>query len=168
MTFVLVNVVDPTARAMPASMYLSDLENGQDLQTTGSYSIAFAGDTYVSEDEAAAFAAQFASLPQIVPDPGSAQAIALEQVMARGWSQTEFSCLVELWMHESNWRVNAQNKSSGAYGIPQALPGTKMATVGSDWMTNPATQITWGLNYIHARYGTPCGAWSIWLHRGWY
>jgi hypothetical protein len=103
-----------------------------------------------------------------VPDPGTAQAIAYEMVLARGWDQGEFDCLVALWNRESHWNVYAHNTSSGAYGIPQALPGTKMATAGADWATNPATQITWGLGYIAARYGTPCGAWGHSEAKGWY
>ena len=85
-----------------------------------------------------------------------------------GWSEAEYSCLVALWARESNWNVYAHNPASGAYGIPQALPGDKMASVGSDWATNPATQITWGLNYIAGRYGTPCAAWQTSESRGWY
>lgn len=106
--------------------------------------------------------------PSVVPDPGSAQAIAFDMVAARGWGTGEFDCLVALWKKESGWRVNAHNKSSGAYGIPQALPGTKMASAGADWETNPATQIAWGLGYIGGRYGTPCGAWGHSQARGWY
>jgi hypothetical protein len=101
------------------------------------------------------------------PDPGSAQAIALELVTARGWGNDQYSCLVSLWNKESGWRVNAYNPS-GAYGIPQALPGSKMATAGADWQTNPATQITWGLNYISGVYGTPCGAWGHSQSFNWY
>jgi hypothetical protein len=106
-------------------------------------------------DENGAFAP-----PAVTPDPGSAKAIAQGMVSARGWGDEQFSCLVSLWNKESGWRVNAMNPSSGAYGIPQSYPGNKMASVGADWKTNPATQITWGLNYISARYGSPCGAWS--------
>lgn len=106
--------------------------------------------------------------PFVSPDPGSAQAIAYEMVTARGWGDDQFACLVALWKKESGWRVNAYNKSSGAYGIPQALPGSKMASAGSDWETNPATQISWGLGYIKGRYGTPCGAWDHSQRRGWY
>lgn len=102
------------------------------------------------------------------PDPGTAKAIALEMVLARGWDQSQYDCLVSLWNKESGWNVYAQNRSSGAYGIPQALPGTKMATAGADWQTNPATQITWGLGYISGRYGTPCGAWAKSQASGWY
>jgi uncharacterized protein YabE (DUF348 family) len=109
-----------------------------------------------------------APAPVIDVDPGSAQAIARDMLAARGWGGDQFSCLVQLWNHESGWRVNAANRSSGAYGIPQALPGSKMASVADDWRTNPATQITWGLGYISGRYGTPCGAWSSFQAKGWY
>ena len=92
------------------------------------------------------------------------------QLMAaqRGFTGEQWSCLDSLWQRESNWNPSAQNPSSGAYGIPQALPGSKMATVAADWRTNPATQITWGLDYIVARYGTPCGAWSHSQSHNWY
>ncbi len=102
------------------------------------------------------------------PDPGTAQAIARDMVAARGWGAEQYDCLYALWMKESNWNVYAMNKSSGAYGIPQSLPGSKMATVGSDWQTNPVTQITWGLGYITARYGNPCGAWDHSKAKNWY
>ncbi|MDB6426550.1 transglycosylase SLT domain-containing protein [Curtobacterium sp. 20TX0008] len=101
------------------------------------------------------------------PNPGSAQEIAQQMVAARGWGSEQFNCLVSLWNKESGWRVNAYNPS-GAYGIPQALPGSKMATAGADWQTNPATQITWGLNYISGVYGTPCGAWGHSQSYNWY
>ena len=100
--------------------------------------------------------------------PGSAQEIGKQLAADRGWGDDQFACLLPLWSHESGWRVNAANTSSGAYGIPQALPGSKMASVAGDWQTNPATQITWGLNYIAGRYGDPCGAWSSFQAKGWY
>ncbi len=103
-----------------------------------------------------------------IPDPGTAQAIAYELVLAKGWSGSEFDCLVALWNRESHWNVYAHNTTSGAYGIPQALPGSKMASVGADWATNPKTQIVWGLGYIQARYQTPCGAWGHSERKGWY
>ncbi|GAB6900865.1 aggregation-promoting factor C-terminal-like domain-containing protein [Kineosporia succinea] len=86
----------------------------------------------------------------------------------RGWSSSQFSCLDSLWTKESGWNYQATNPSSGAYGIPQSLPGSKMASAGSDWQTNPVTQIRWGLDYIADRYGTPCGAWSHSQSVGWY
>jgi len=102
------------------------------------------------------------------PDPGSAKAIAKELLAKKGWGEGEYSCLVSLWNKESGWNVNAHNDASGAHGIPQALPGVKMASVGSDWRTSARTQIIWGLGYISGRYGTPCGAWASSEARGWY
>jgi hypothetical protein len=84
------------------------------------------------------------------------------------WCGNQFVCLVTLWNHESGWRVDAHNRSSGAHGIPQSLPGNKMASAGPNWYTNPHTQIKWGLKYIKARYGTPCSALSSWNYKGWY
>ncbi|MFD7311160.1 ubiquitin-like domain-containing protein [Promicromonospora sp. NPDC059942] len=101
-------------------------------------------------------------------DPGSARALGQAMAAERGWGADEFSCLDQLWQKESGWRWNADNPSSQAYGIAQANPGSKMATVGSDWLTNPATQIEWGLGYISGRYGTPCGAWAHSVEIGWY
>jgi hypothetical protein len=106
--------------------------------------------------------------PFVSPDPGTAQSIAYDMVTARGWGDDQFACLVALWSKESGWRVNAYNAGSGAYGIPQSLPGSKMASAGADWETNPATQISWGLGYITGRYGNPCGAWDHSVRVGWY
>ncbi|NLI04468.1 MAG: DUF348 domain-containing protein [Actinomycetaceae bacterium] len=100
--------------------------------------------------------------------PGTSRAIAAEMVAARGWSESEFACLDTLWQRESGWNHLAMNPYSGAYGIPQSLPGSKMASAGADWQTNPATQIAWGLSYISGRYGTPCGALSHSYSVGWY
>ena len=86
-----------------------------------------------------------------------------------GWSVSgQFGCLDQIYVHESGWKVYATNPSSGAYGIPQSLPGDKMASAGSDWQTNPATQLQWGLDYIAGRYGDPCSAWSFWQAHNWY
>src|SRR5665811_1867991 len=86
----------------------------------------------------------------------------------RGWGDGEFSCLDSLWTKESGWNWSANNGSSGAYGIPQSLPGDKMASAGSDWATNPVTQIKWGLGYIASTYGTPCSAWAHSQAMNWY
>ena len=103
-----------------------------------------------------------------IPSPGTAQSIAYQLLPSFGFdAKTQFGCLNNIWMRESGWRVNAAN-ASGAYGIPQALPGSKMATAGPDWQTNATTQIKWGLGYIKGRYGTPCGAWGFWEAHGWY
>jgi hypothetical protein len=106
--------------------------------------------------------------PVPVTPSGSAQQIALGMLGSYGWSSGQFSCLVSLWNEESGWNVTASNPSSGAYGIPQALPGSKMASAGADWQTSAATQIRWGLGYIKADYGSPCGAWSHEEADGWY
>jgi len=86
----------------------------------------------------------------------------------RGWGGQQFDCLSSLWTKESGWRWDANNSSSGAFGIPQSLPGSKMASAGSDWATNPITQIKWGLYYISNRYGTPCSAWAQSQAANWY
>jgi hypothetical protein len=85
-----------------------------------------------------------------------------------GFKIDQFPCLDKLWKKESGWNHRAKNPSSGAYGIPQSLPGSKMASEGSDWKTSPATQIKWGLGYIEGRYDTPCNAWSHSQNTGWY
>jgi hypothetical protein len=94
--------------------------------------------------------------------------IALALLPEFGFDSDQFGCLDSLWSRESGWRVDANNASSSAYGIPQALPGSKMASVGADWAYNPETQIRWGLGYIAGRYGTPCSAWSHSQSSGWY
>ena len=85
-----------------------------------------------------------------------------------GYGDDDYSCFNNIIIRESKWRIDATNPSSGAYGIPQALPGSKMASAGSDWRTNPATQIIWSLGYMKDRYGSPCAAWSFKRSRGWY
>jgi resuscitation-promoting factor RpfB len=109
------------------------------------------------------------SVETSAPAPtGSVKEIGQQMAAARGWTGEEWTCLELLWERESGWNYQAANPSSGAYGIPQALPGSKMGTAGSDWATNPATQIEWGLGYIADRYGTPCGAWGHSESVGWY
>jgi hypothetical protein len=100
--------------------------------------------------------------------PTDPRDIAMTMLADYGWSTSEFSCLDSLYTSESNWNVTAENSYSGAYGIPQALPGDKMASFGSDWQTSAQTQLEWGLSYIQDRYGSPCGAWSFWQSNNWY
>lgn len=85
-----------------------------------------------------------------------------------GFSEDQFGCLDSLWYKESKWNVYADNPTSSAYGIPQALPGSKMSSAGADWATNPVTQIRWGLGYIQDRYGSPCSAWGHSQSHNWY
>jgi resuscitation-promoting factor RpfB len=98
---------------------------------------------------------------------GSAQSIARSMVASRGWGGSQFSCLVKLWNRESGWSTKAANPS-GAYGIPQALPGSKMSSAGPNWRSDASTQIKWGLGYIKGSYGNPCGAWGHSQSTGWY
>ena len=116
---------------------------------------------------AAAAAAEAGAVPTTYSgeDPRS---LAKPLVAAQGWGDSEYQCLVLLWNRESQWNPYAENASSGAYGIPQSLPGSKMASAGADWRTNPITQINWGIGYIKGRYGTPCSAWAHSNAVGWY
>ena len=100
--------------------------------------------------------------------PSQAQSTAYGMIQSYGWGDSQFQCLVKLWNRESGWRWNAENPYSGAYGIPQSLPASKIATAGSDWRTNAVTQMRWGLSYISGRYGTPCGAWAHSEETNWY
>ncbi len=112
---------------------------------------------------------QSQAAPPAAPAPsGAPQQIAMGMLGSYGWSSSQFSCLVSLWNQESGWNVYATNPTSGAYGIPQALPGSKMASAGPDWQTDAATQIRWGLSYIQSLYGSPCGAWAHEEADGWY
>ena len=125
-----------------------------------------AGTTGIAAASAAGGAAPAGGMP--APNPGSAQSIAYNMMASFGFSpSSQYSCLDQLWQRESGWNYQAEN-ASGAYGIPQALPGSKMASAGADWATDPATQIRWGLGYIKSVYGTPCGAWGHELSSGWY
>jgi hypothetical protein len=125
--------------------------------------------------EAAATKAASAAQPtqtvatqQAAQPSGSPQQVAEQMLGQFGWSGSQFSCLEPLWERESGWDVTAENPSSGAYGIPQALSGSLMASAGPDWQTDAATQIRWGLTYIQGRYGSPCGAWAHEEADGWY
>lgn len=166
--YVMVTVVDPYGGAM-SSAYAFDFENSADAQTYGyssSQTISFSREGWkiVTGDEAAAIYVADAA----TPETGTIKEFAYSLVLNNSWGRDQYSCLVALWNRESNWRWNAFNKNSGAYGIPQALPGAKMAEMGSDWQTNPETQVRWGINYIKHRYGAPCGAMAHSNKFNWY
>jgi hypothetical protein len=127
---------------------------------------AEAFDQKKAEEEAAAAAAEELARAN-TPEGAKATARAMA-ASDYGWGDGEFSCLSNLWQKESGWSYTAENASSGAYGIPQALPGSKMATIGSDWRTNASTQVAWGLSYIDRAYGSPCSAWSHSQANNWY
>jgi hypothetical protein len=107
-------------------------------------------------------------VPSSCGDYSGSRKIGCSLMLDAGFKIDQFPCLDKLFKKESGWNYRAANHSSGAYGIPQALPGSKMAKFGDDWKTNPATQIKWGLDYIEGRYDTPCGAWSHSESSGWY
>lgn len=116
-----------------------------------------------------AVAAIAAAQAAYLASPAGAQATAKSLSASQyGWGDDQFGCLVSLWERESNWNYTSYNVDSGAGGIPQALPADKMASVGADWQTNPATQIAWGLSYIASGYGTPCAAWGHSENYNWY
>ncbi|MEO3976013.1 transglycosylase SLT domain-containing protein [Streptomyces sp. CAU 1734] len=99
----------------------------------------------------------------------SSYTVAEVQALARSIIPAgQFQCFSTIVQKESTWNYKAVNPSSGAYGLMQALPGSKMSSVGADWRTNPATQIKWGLKYMNERYGSPCEAWTFWQGNNWY
>ncbi|MEN9752524.1 MAG: hypothetical protein RL670_215 [Actinomycetota bacterium] len=167
--WVVVTVVDPysgTLTSANASVYDQRVLEGDDLSISNEQTISFARGGYevVTGKSASRLFVEVAS----TPDAGSMQAYAYDYIQRWSWGFDQYSCLVKLWKRESNWRVNAMNPSSGAYGIPQSLPGTKMASEGADWLTNGETQIRWGAKYIKGRYGSPCGALVHSNNFGWY
>jgi len=188
--FVLVTVVDPYSGATASPYYQSAGgrfagQATQVVQVNGSYSNTIVRESYtvtvkpkpvpvpvaapvvVAAKSSSKSSSSTSAPTAAVASAGSAQEYAAGAVAARGWGEDQYSCLVALWNKESGWRVTAEN-GSGAYGIPQALPGSKMASAGADWATNAGTQIEWGLGYITGRYGTPCGAWAHSVDSGWY
>ncbi len=148
-------VASKPAMVNPAQVIAAQQANSEDTgSTSSSTSSSSGGVTTVSAPP---------------PDPGTAEQIGYDLLPAFGFSQkTQWGCLLDLWNRESGWSYDAENPSSGAYGIPQALPGDKMASAGADWQTDPTTQIKWGLGYITQIYGTPCGAWNYELANGYY
>lgn len=168
----LVTVTDPYAGAHADPYYrapvLAKPNSVQRFAIDGGYVLVQAKrDRFTTEVVGASGAAAAAApLGPVVP-AGTAQAYAAGLVAGRGWASSEFSCLVALWNRESGWNSRAANPS-GAYGIPQSLPGSKMASAGGDWQNSAETQITWGLGYISGSYGSPCGAWAHSNAVGWY
>jgi len=121
--------------------------------------------TTVALAAATAGMAMSAAPAQAATDSASSARTIAHKMIPDAAQYDAFSKIVE---HESGWNPSATNSSSGAYGLVQALPGSKMASAGSDWKSNPATQIKWGLDYMNSRYGSPVKAWSFWQANGWY
>ncbi len=160
---VLAQVADLRERLEAAQAQKAAEEAAAAAQKAAEEAAAAAAAQAQAEAEAAAAALAAANTPE------GAQAIARQMASSNyGWGSDQFSCLVSLWSKESGWNYQAFNDSSGATGIPQSLPGSKMASAGSDWETNAATQIAWGLDYISSVYGTPCSAWGHSQSTDWY
>ena len=160
-------VAPTTAGASPiASLIVSPTDEtfGERAATVSRSLGAGRGSTSTTQNVAAPTATTAPAAPAPSPAPmptpsvDDARSFALAQIGAM-----QFSCLDALWQHESDWDPSAENPASGAYGIAQALPAARMASIGKDWMSNPITQVSWGLEYIAARYGSACSAWSFWL-----
>jgi hypothetical protein len=160
---------DPYAGTLASASTVQVYEPEQELQeivyeTEHTVSFERGGFVIISGKEARKYFVTSAATPEV----GSPKAYALEYIETFGWGLDQYSCLESLWTRESQWRTLATNPSSGAYGIPQAWPGSKMAAEGPDWMTNHETQIRWGVKYIAARYDDPCGAWAHSEKHNWY
>ena len=183
--FFLVNIVDPYSGAAASPDFASSHSRflGQSVQKLAVADTASEDqvsiDTYSSKEApkpvvvapatTSSDSSSSSSAPAAgTPDPGSAQAYAQGVLASQGMGTDQFNCLVALWNRESSWNVYAYNSSTGAYGIPQALPGSKMASAGADWATSFVTQVNWGLGYVDGRYGNPCGAWAHSESTGWY
>lgn len=147
---------------------VADLQTRVDDTKAQILAAAAAEQARIEEEARAAEAARVAAIQAAANTPDNAKAIARQMAAANyGWGDGEFSCLESLWTKESGWNYQAANPS-GAFGIPQSLPGSKMASVAPDWQTNAATQIAWGLGYIDGRYGSPCSAWGHSQSVNWY
>ncbi len=144
-------------------------ETAEVVESTATLQAAFtAAQEKKAAEEAARIAAEQAAAAAAANTPDGAKAVAQQMASSQyGWGADQFQCLVSLWNKESGWNYQAYNPS-GATGIPQALPGSKMASAGADWQTNAATQIAWGLGYISSVYGTPCAAWGHSQATNWY
>jgi hypothetical protein len=152
----------------------SNLDVGQSLDATANIGLAgLAAEGQMPVPPVAGTAGGSSTTGAVAVQPrtsitGTPRQIAQNLAAARGWNAAQWTCLEQLWQRESKFQTTIRNIRSGAYGIPQALPASRMASAGADWRTNPVTQIQWGLSYISTRYGTGCNAWAHWQHHGWY
>jgi hypothetical protein len=168
--FTMVYTFDPYAGNLASASTMQVFDpNKQTSEAFGfndEYSVTFerGGFRMISGKEATSYFV----LAAPTPEAGTAKAYAYNYIQNYEWGLDQYSCLVNLWTRESQWRTLARNPSSGAYGIPQAWPASKMATEGADWMTNPETQVRWGVKYIATRYKTACGAWAHSEVHNWY
>ncbi|HEY5221968.1 MAG TPA: hypothetical protein VIJ18_02800 [Microbacteriaceae bacterium] len=159
----------PLTTAITALSDYDSLAQGTVLRRTDAVKNAIQTTSAAAAEHDRVAAAQAAAALAAANTPEGARATAASLAASTyGWGADQFQCLSSLWQKESGWSYSASNGSSGAAGIPQALPGSKMATAGADWASNATTQIKWGLAYIARGYGTPCSAWSHSQAMNWY
>jgi hypothetical protein len=168
----------PAANALELSLTSSvelEVQKSAAVVEPGTTEFLFLEDDLTATASGAIFSTQLALVSaasrqvELARTPIGAKKVARSILMDEyGFSEKQYKCLNQLWTQESNWNYKSRNKSSGAHGIPQALPASKMNVVSTDWRTNPVTQIRWGLRYISIRYETPCKAWAKHKRSNWY
>jgi hypothetical protein len=177
-SLLLVATLLPAANALelsPTSSVELEVQKSASVVEPGTTEFLFAEDDLIASASGAIFSTQMALVSaasrqvELARTPIGAKKVARSILMDEyGFSKKQYKCLNQLWTQESNWNYKSRNKSSGAHGIPQALPASKMNVVSTDWRTNPVTQIRWGLRYISIRYETPCKAWAKHKRSNWY
>jgi hypothetical protein len=166
---------DLARRSAPQRAAMADAQAKADAAAKAAADQAKAADEAARRAQAAS-RSQNRTAPPTPPTPipsscsaySGNRAIGCALMLQWGYGLSEMPCLDKMWAKESGWNEKSRNAGSGAYGIPQALPASKLAVYGSDYLTNPTPQIKWGLDYIKNRYGSPCKAWSYWQAHGWY
>jgi hypothetical protein len=177
-SLLLVATLLPAANALELSLTSSvelEVQKSASVVEPGTTAFLFTEDDLTASASGAIFSTQMALVSaasrqvELARTPIGAKKVARSILMDEyGFSEKQYKCLNQLWTQESNWNYKSRNKSSGAHGIPQALPASKMNVVSTDWRTNPVTQIRWGLRYISIRYETPCKAWAKHKRSNWY
>jgi hypothetical protein len=177
-SLLLVATLLPAASALELSLTSSvelEVPKSSLIVEPGTTEFLFAEDDLTATASGAIFSTQLAMVSavsrqvELARTPLGAKKVARSILMDEyGFTEKEYKCLNQLWTQESNWNYKSRNKKSGAHGIPQALPASKMNVVSTDWRTNPVTQIRWGLRYISIRYETPCKAWAKHKRSNWY
>ena len=177
-SLLLVATLLPTANALeisPTSSVVVEVPKSAAVVEPGTTEFLFAEDDLTATAAGAIFSTQLALVSavsrqvELARTPLGAKKVAKAILIDEyGFTEKEYKCLNQLWTQESNWNYKSRNKKSGAHGIPQALPASKMNVVSTDWRTNPVTQIRWGLRYISIRYETPCKAWAKHKRSNWY
>ena len=177
-SLLLVATLLPAANALelsPSSSVVVEVPKSAAVVEPGTTEFLFAEDDLTATASGAIFSTQLALVSavsrqvELARTPIGAKKVARGILMDEyGFTEKEYKCLNQLWTQESNWNYKSRNKKSGAHGIPQALPASKMNVVSTDWRTNPVTQIRWGLRYISIRYETPCKAWAKSKRSNWY